>query len=499
MKAFLIARVSTTDQADALPAQIYRLQDYAHLRGYESELFQLQESAYKSGRENFKTIITRIQNEKSTCVIVFDKIDRYTRNANSEEVNLLNAMCFAGMIELHFISDHLFINKDSSAQQKFMLNMGASNSQYYSDSISDNVRRRQGQMLSDGIWTGAAPFGYQYTMRDGRKWIELHPLNSRIVKRTFEDYLSGRSSLRLLAKMWRDEYGLEARHNRIERLLKNPFYAGTMRVKGNLYAHHYDTLITQLEFDQTKSLLQGYQSKPYRWAGLPYAYRGLIACAECGCRITFEKKKNKYVYGHCTQSNYKHDASYVNEDKLTEQFIKILAGIHIPDDKLKEVRDAIAISEENIRDKIEEDRRYLFSEIQKYDTRLRKMYDDRLDGIVPDDVYNLKRKEFEESKAKLQTRIQNIELLHNNKTNDLLYLLELANKMPILFEKAKVDEKQKIVQEIFSNLCLNKDLLRWKYKKPFDLMASCNINCNWQGLKDDYRTYCGLISFSEED
>ena len=29
MKAILIARVSTEDQADALPAQIYKLQDYA--------------------------------------------------------------------------------------------------------------------------------------------------------------------------------------------------------------------------------------------------------------------------------------------------------------------------------------------------------------------------------------------------------------------------------------------------------------------------------------
>ena len=39
MKAFLIARVSTEDQADALPAQLYRLRDYAERKEINYELF----------------------------------------------------------------------------------------------------------------------------------------------------------------------------------------------------------------------------------------------------------------------------------------------------------------------------------------------------------------------------------------------------------------------------------------------------------------------------
>ena len=83
MKAYLIARVSTDEQADALPGQIYRLEDYANAKGYEYELFQLQESAYKGNRASFKKIIERVQEYREPCVVVFDKIDRYTRNSNS--------------------------------------------------------------------------------------------------------------------------------------------------------------------------------------------------------------------------------------------------------------------------------------------------------------------------------------------------------------------------------------------------------------------------------
>ena len=47
MKAYLIARVSTLDQSDALPGQIYRLTDYANRKDFDFdfELFEIRESA----------------------------------------------------------------------------------------------------------------------------------------------------------------------------------------------------------------------------------------------------------------------------------------------------------------------------------------------------------------------------------------------------------------------------------------------------------------------
>lgn len=43
MKAYLLARVSTDDQKDALPAQSFRLVEYAKRRGYEYQLAELRE------------------------------------------------------------------------------------------------------------------------------------------------------------------------------------------------------------------------------------------------------------------------------------------------------------------------------------------------------------------------------------------------------------------------------------------------------------------------
>lgn len=71
--------------------------------------------------------------------------------------------------------------------------------------------------------------------------------------------------------------------------------------------------------------------------GPPYPFRGLINCAECGCKIIFEKKKGLYIYGHCTQSKGKHNAKYVSEDVIATKLAKLLQDIRIPEDAFEEL------------------------------------------------------------------------------------------------------------------------------------------------------------------
>jgi len=102
MKAILIARVSTDDQAEALPAQVYKLQDYALKNELDFELVEIKESAYKGDRLEFNKVIARLSSFDETVALVFDKVDRYSRDSSSPEVRILNTMCKAGKIELHF-------------------------------------------------------------------------------------------------------------------------------------------------------------------------------------------------------------------------------------------------------------------------------------------------------------------------------------------------------------------------------------------------------------
>ena len=99
MKAFLIARVSTEDQKEALPAQIYNLNDYAQRQHFsETELIEIQESAYKGGRESFVEVIDKIKNCTQIVAVVLDKVDRLTRDSGDEATRSLVNLYRAGKV-----------------------------------------------------------------------------------------------------------------------------------------------------------------------------------------------------------------------------------------------------------------------------------------------------------------------------------------------------------------------------------------------------------------
>ena len=50
-------------------------------------------------------------------------------------------MATSGEIELHFASDNLCVNENTSASQNFELKIKLALSNYYGDSISDSVKR----------------------------------------------------------------------------------------------------------------------------------------------------------------------------------------------------------------------------------------------------------------------------------------------------------------------------------------------------------------------
>ncbi len=489
MKAYLIARVSTEDQKDALPAQIYRLKDYAKRKGFDCELIELSESAYKGDRNKFKAVIKLINDSEESAAVVFDKIDRYTRDSASDEVKVLRKLCKAGKIELHFPSEGLVITQNSPATDLMRLGLGEVLSQYYSDAISDNVRRRFEQKLRDGEWIGQAPLGYKNVdLPNGKKWVEIDALKAEAVRSAFEWYASGNYSLKIIKEKLRAEFTLELGTSQLDKVLKNPFYCGEMLVKGKLYPHKYDTVIGLELYKQAEAVRRGYKAKPHRWGGLPYAYRGLITCADCGCRITFEKKKGKYIYGHCTQYRGKHGAQYINEDLLTNQLMNVFKSIQVPEVAYQEVSMALRTAQEDKKTLRAKALGTLDTEIEKYQKRMDKVYEDYLDETIPELLYKRKFEQYRNAQKTLQNKRLNVEQVEDDYFATVNHLLSLAKKTPELFKRANNEQKRSLINLVLSNLQLKGKELGWELKKPFDTMAFCSENGNWlRGLDSNQR------------
>jgi len=494
MQAIIIARVSTEEQKEAgnsLPAQIARLKSYCKRKGYKIiKQFNFDESAYKNKRNDFDEILDFVLGQKEVVVVCFDKVDRLSRNVFDKRVSELYEKALRDEVELHFPSDGQIINSKISAAEKFHFSISLGLAKYYSDAISDNVKRAQEQMLRSGIWPGKAPYGYQNIDReDSSKWIVIQPPEAQVVSKMYEWYSTRTYSMDLIRIELKKVFNVSFSKGRVDHILKNPFYCGTMLYNQQEYPHYYDRIIPQELFDKVQEIKAAHHKKHFKFAGLPFLYRGLIRCADCGCLITPERKTKKsgktYHYYHCTQYNGKHGAEWLREEELTRQLAKAFSGLEMPQEV---VDDIVNTLKNNHKEKSEFHKKLLNNyqaEYQKYETRKKqKMYEDKLDGSITESYYEKKRKEYRAKQKEINAKIVKLHITDEEYYITSEYILKLASKANKLFESSEMKERRQLLQLTLQNLELEGKKVRFTYQKPFDTIANYASRQAWLPFRD---------------
>ncbi len=494
MKAIILARVSTEEQKEAgnsLPAQIERLKRYCKQKGFEiAKVFSLDESAYKTKRDDFDRALDYLKSTKEKIVVCFDKVDRFSRNIFDKRVSSLYDLAMEDKIELHFASENLVITPNISAAEKFHFGINLGLAKYYSDAISDNVKRVFENKIKNGEWLSKAPMGYiNIEDKNGNKDIIPNSTKAHFVVKIFEMYATDNSSMRII----RDEMeklGLKSDTknpqpvsvSRIERILINPFYYGTMKIKGKLYPHKYQPLISKELFDKVQQVRAGYHKKPFKYASKPFALRGMIKCADCGCTITPEIHKGRYIYYRCT--NYKRIQDkkiYIREEDLLTPICEILKNIRLTDKKIEEITEDLRKTNEAKNQFHKQSLSVLRNEYDKIEKRISNMADDRFDGSITRNMFDKKLKEYKEKQAGLEEEMTRYTQADENFYLTANMVLNLAKRAYEIFESSEVAEKRQLLNFLLQNLELKGRKLTFNLKTPFDTVLLSNKCVGWGG------------------
>lgn len=484
MKAILIARVSTEEQREAgnsLPAQVNRLEKYCQNKGFSIlKCFSFDESAYKDNRNEFDRILDFVIEQKDKLAVCTDKVDRLSRNMFDKRVSILYEKALTDQIELHFVSDGQIINSRISAAEKFQFGISLGLAKYYSDAISDNVKRANEQKLRNGEWTSKAPYGYKnITRSDNKKDVIVDEEAAYVVKKSFELYATGIYSLDLLCKKLKNEYSSNWSSSYLDKVFNNHFYYGVMVVKGKMYNHRYPPIISKNLFDQVHQIKSGFQKKKTKYAGLPYIYRGLIRCADCGLAVTAEKHKG-HVYYHCTQYNGKHGAKWLREEEITKQLAALFKKLQFPENILKEIINTLNEVHQN---KIEFHNKQ-FDKLTKEQKELTKVMDnlyvDKLKGKINEDDYERFYQKFCDQMNDVNVKLANLQTAQNNYYITARYVLDLSNRAYDLFVGSEVEQKRQLIKLILSNLTLKDEKLVWEAHAPFDMIINCSDHQVWR-------------------
>ena len=490
IKAFLIARVSDPSQRQALPAQELRINEYAQWKLMNAELHSFDETAFKEDRDKFGAIVNKIKKYPEECVVVFDKIDRFTRDCTSDVVRVLKSAVKDGRIELHFPSDGLYVRKHSPATDWFRLDMGMALGGYYSQAISDNVRRRIAKKLKDGEYPGKACIGYLNVKEiiDGKEVKNIVPDPDRkgYIVRAYELRLEGKS-FRTITKILKSE-GFRSNtvkhsvvgQSQIEAMLKKPFYYGVMKYDGKLYPHKYESIISKRTFDMVQ-LVNDHKATDWTKTDIKkvFTFSGVLKCANCGCTISSYEQKG-HVYMRCTKSkNLTCDQPHVSEAELLPQVVVLLESLRLSENILNQVIGVLKSEHDNIQSFYNNAIKQTRDEYHRLQKKMSVLYEDRLDGRITVADYD---KYVTKTKAAMDDLDRKLVEFTNNDKSFVVtseYLLKLASQAKQLFESSQPDKKNKILKTLLANCLLDQKKLQPYLLEPFSALSADVKNDNW--------------------
>ena len=481
MKAIIFARVSTKEQMEeghSIPAQQERMRQYCKAKGLEiKKECLIEESSTKEERAKFEEVIAYIKDGKQKVALIIETIDRLQRSF--KESTILDELRKEDLLEIHFLRENLVISKHSNSAEIIRWDMGVMFAKSYVLQLSDNIKRSQQQKIRNGEYPGKAPRGYKCVVDEMERKDNVHDeFFAKIVLKVYEWYASGAYSMSLITQKLKSDFGVVWSKGYLDKVLKHPFYYGMMIWDGKEYPHRYKPIITKALFDQVQQIKKGFCKQPSHYAGLPYPYRGLIRCADCGLAVTPEKHKG-HVYYHCTQYNGKHGAAWIREKDITDQLNDLFSRFVVPQD----VIDQIVTSLKNVHQgKVEfrkEHSEKLTKEKELYSKRLEKLYFDRLDGRITESEYDNYHQQFRDKLNDIEARLALLKDAEDNYYITATYLLKLATHAHEIFVSSKAEQKRTLIKIALQNLTLKGKKLVPEAYEPFDLILKCHDRQRW--------------------
>ena len=309
MKCILYARKSTESeerQVQSLDDQLRIMRETAKRQGLlvVEEIAESRSAKIPNNRPGFNRMVELIERGSASAILVWH-VDRLSRNPL--DGGRLGQLLMDGKLELIQTPDRRYVSEDSP----IFLAIESAVAAGYSQALSKNVLRGMESKAEKGWLPMKPPLGYRNN--PWNRQIEPDPEDFAFVRYAWELVLTSGHGLREIARELecrfpgRPRMSNERLYRKLYELYRNPFYAGSFRFRGKLYAGKHEPLISPGEFEFVQRRLERATATPRPSKHEPL-FLGMIRCAECGgpATVTRARKVGKngtvhsYTYYHCT-------------------------------------------------------------------------------------------------------------------------------------------------------------------------------------------------------
>ena len=271
-------------------------------------------------------------------VVVFDDLKRFARDV---EFHLKLRTAFRMRdVTLRCLN----YNFDESPEGRFAEIVMAGSAELERHQNQRQVIQKQKARLEKGYWAFGSKRGYKQTKDPIHGTISIPTKDGlEILKPAIEKFATGELQRKidvcrhLVEKGFWKKQSPEKYLDRIDAILKDPFYAGDIQFLDWEVARrkgHHEGIISYETYDLVQKRLKndGLNKRIRVDVSDVFPLRGLITCASCGGHLTGALAKKKFPYYFCYNKTCEFYKKSIREGDAEKRFIALLKKTHLKAD-----------------------------------------------------------------------------------------------------------------------------------------------------------------------
>lgn len=471
-KCVLYCRVSSKEQEEtgySLPSQEKLLTEYANRKDFEIvKIFSVAESASGAKQRKIFEEMMEFMKKKSIPVLLCEKVDRLTRNL--KEAVVANDWIETDLErQIHFVKQNLVIHKNAKSDEKFRWDIEIVLAKKYISNLSEEVKKGQKEKLAQGWLPSKPPLGYETIGEKGHKTHIIDKEKSPFIKKAFEYYSTGNYSLislreKLYQEGLRTRNGSKLSKSRLEDILRDPFYIGSIRWNDITYTNGlHAPLISKELFEKVQFMLT--RGKAPHYKRHIFKFSKMVECGECGGTISAEIQKGT-IYYSCKHNRPCSQKGMTREKDLEDSLMNVFAIFEkVTEKEADTIRDRIKADHQLEIDYKEGTLKTLNLRYNALQRQLDVLYDDRLAERITTEKWEAKQKMINDEQAEIRNQMAKLKDEETKYFEIYINILDLARRAREIYEKRSPEERRLLLSHIFSNLIL-------KDKKASSLLKS---------------------------
>jgi site-specific DNA recombinase len=347
----------------------------------------------------------------------------------------------------------------------------------YSQNLGEETLKGMLQKAKSGLYPSCAPIGYRNIEGHDQKRIIVPSSDAPTVRRLFEEFATGRYSLKDLAAKARAEGLTFQGHlykSTLHQILRKRIYTGDFDWDGKTYPGTHEALVSRETWNSVQAILNRRIATKQHRIKHDFAFSGFVRCGHCGCYFVGELKKSKYVYYHCTGHRGKCPEPYTREEQMQDQLADSLRALVIPRGVLNWLQEAVGKSDLTERAARDRETKRLEEQHRRIDSKLEAMYEDRLEGRITPEMYDRKARELREQALELSRRINEVQASAPAPVQDAIDLMDLTSRAADLFLIQPAREKQRFMRLVMKSATWRDGQLQTQFEEPFENLRRSN-------------------------